>query len=511
MKLKSFLLSLAALAPFSLWAQNQLTITNLSFQDVKSFKQVGPRDFEFDGGEWVLAFNDGVFALAPCFIFIDDDGAFTATSPVFIPPVIGCPLGTTGFVTAGDLDGDGLRDGRGFISVAPIPVPFQLVPPSRSDEIGLEAAPISQLPRPLSSSAWTDDTVTIWYDYVTRPIQAFDFTSYNFSRPYGPSQGELQRMYSEIVPGNYIFNFPRSPRGLTERQSRVPFPIPVAHRRNMVEAFPGRGITLGSNLFFLENDRDWRDGELLVDPRTGYQFDWNGLSGLHLLPGDTLDFSIIEPITEQIIFPFFTPDVPDANRAPQRLDLPSNNFQLGVGFFTPGEIVTAQLTYTRNLSSSGISTDNSQRNFEWDIRFVDSYPGFIDSNDFAIQLNADQQRPDFDFDGDGFDNVTEFALLTDPFNPAESPLLRPVIDPITLRCEYEIPKRQETMLNLQYQVEVADLAPDGQITNFRIITENDPEWAIVADNIASYAVVSRTPRPSGACILRPRVTFTDQF
>ncbi len=510
MNFKTTILGATMALPLSL--MGQVTQLNLSFQDIKTYQQIGPEEFNFIEGEWQMFLADGFFMLSPC-----GGGVL----PQFVPPSIGCPLGTTGFITAGnslnngdiDSDNDGLVDQRGFISVAPIPSPFQFIEPGRRQEVFLRASPISDLPRPLAGG-WDDNSITIFYDRVNGPFQELNFTRYSYSLTYGPGEVELERMLSEIVPGSYIFDFPRNPFGLTPAQTRIPFPISVAHPP-MVEAFPGRGLIPGIQSFALTNDLRWRDGEFLVDPRVGFRFDWIGLDILDVLPGDITMFSMVDPVTELIVFPPFTAD--NNMMSPTLISTPSTSVDVGPALYRVGDgPFTARLTYMRNLPTSGIATDNSVRNFEWSVRLVDSYEGFLieignldptESKDaLPVGITDSDLEPDADYDGDGFTNFTEYALLTSPFDPADSPFIRPTFNALTSRCEYEIPKRPNATPEIRYQAEAPVFDESGAIVDYRVIEEDDPEWRIELDDDNILRLSSREAGSTETCILRPRIT-----
>ena len=58
----------ALMGAFSLSAslvQGQL-ISFLSFSDIKRYKQVGPEDFDFEGGEWNILVSDGSVTIVGC-------------------------------------------------------------------------------------------------------------------------------------------------------------------------------------------------------------------------------------------------------------------------------------------------------------------------------------------------------------------------------------------------------------------------------------------------------------
>lgn len=527
MNFKITILGASAALPLSLMGQQNNRPFDLSFQDNKTYQQVGPRSFNFLEGEWLVRLSDGFFNLAGC----GGPTGIPMTVPVlpdFIAPNPGCPLGTTASISAGSaLDGsnapggDGTDDLQGFISVQPIPVPFRFVAPNRVGEVFLNAAPLSRLPRPLPGG-WSDDGVTIFYDRVNGPLQQFDFTRYNFTRNYDAGDAELRRMLEEVVPGTYNYSFPRNPVGLTPLQQQVPLPVSVTHRP-MLEAFPGRGLIQGNLSFAVTNDERWVDGELLIDPRVGFRFEWFGLSGQNILPGDMTMFSMINPVTEQIVFPVVGDLASDDARVPIVIPTPSTGFNFVPGLFTLGEgPLTARITYMRNFSSTNQSTDNSMRTFEWTVNFVDSFDGFVQqltsfdplADDPAMAKDAlpaditeGDLDPDADYDGDGFTNFTEFALETSFLNPAESPLIRPRVSTIG-RCIYELPKRQNVIPEIQYEVEVAIIDENGVISDYRVIGDNDPDWRIV-DGPQFYRVISRNVGSTLPCLFRPKITKLD--
>lgn len=131
----------------------------------------------FDQGELNLELQDGVIILdGACVI----DPQLFAFGPSDIPP---CPLGATGFVAAGDIDRDGVRDDNQYWSILTI-VPNVLVEPSRPELVELASAPPSKLPRPLQN--FRDDSIVTFYN-IREPgnVRQYDQTRYEFVRPYG--------------------------------------------------------------------------------------------------------------------------------------------------------------------------------------------------------------------------------------------------------------------------------------------------------------------------------------
>ena len=74
---------------------------DLFFRDIKTYKMVGPRESEFLGGELSVNVHDGYFSILGCL----SNNGFS-----YVTPNITCPNGTNALVTAGDFDGDGVRD-----------------------------------------------------------------------------------------------------------------------------------------------------------------------------------------------------------------------------------------------------------------------------------------------------------------------------------------------------------------------------------------------------------------
>lgn len=499
MNLKTFLASSLALVP--LYANGQAV---LSFADNKSFKQVGPREFEYQGGSLTGSLIDGAFALAPC---------ASNGSPVRVGPNITCPLGTTAFITAGDIDGDLERDVNLFYSVSQVLGGLQ-VEPFQSNRIRMIAAPPSKLERPIGGSTWFDNSVVLWFDQINFPVRAYELTGYQTSRDYAAN--ELQRQYDEIVPGTYIYEFPRINDDLN------PFPIRITHV-NMIEAWPGRGVVPSINEFTLLNDDLWSNGQIEIDPRVFNDFNWRGFNGNTVFSEDVTNFSIINrsPIFRDsfdlltgevledveipvgtVVFPPY--DVSETFRPAEQIATPSTGYELGPFFFNPGEEVTAVIDFSRRLISTGNSRDTSTREFSWDIRFVETFEGeivnLINNQTIPSATPDEFLAPDGDYDGDGVSNVEEFGLQTSLTDPSELPVLLPFLDPNTQQCILNIPKRPGVGTRLEYSVQYTT-----DLVNWTTITYTDPDWFIETDNENTYRVRSRQPAPPATCLLRVQV------
>ena len=487
-------------------AQGQgLDITFLSFSDIKNYKQIGPEDFNFEGGSWDILVRDGVYFVSPCaFLFPFGNGGIFPTPPT----VPGCPLGTTALIDSGDLDFDGVRDGGTFWSVASI-IPASTFAPYRSDLFSLEAGPPSKLPRPLGATTFRDDSIVLFYDYINAPesLDRYEVTWYISSREYAP--GEFDDQVEEIVPGTYQFRLARQGVDLNDPSQNPYIYVNITHLE-MLEAHPGTSFVPVGNEFRTTNDDIWRNGVMEVDPRLVFQFTWDGFNGQTALGTDTTFFSLKERGTDLTIFPPYfrgidpftgAPLLPEAFRFPQEIITPSTGFTLGPFFFEPGEEVYAELEFRRSHVSTPLTRDRSRRFYRWDVNFVDSYEGFrIASTSFPPRTLEDLTTAGADFDGDGWSNLQEFALQTDPADSASVPVVTPTLLG-TGQCELVVPKRPSSGASLIYQVQYSL----DRIT-WTTIGPSDPNWSIVTDNDVEYRVQSNLATPIARCFTRVQIS-----
>lgn len=478
----------------TLVAQGQ---AQLRFADIKNFQQVGPEDSIYLGGSWNIALNDGSFGVLGCAF----NGGFQ-----FVAPNIACPSGTTGLITQGDIDEDGLRDTAQYFSITQ-PQRAVAVEPFQTNLVELFAAPQSDLPRPLGGFNWIDTSVVVFFDQVNDPINGlgYEITRYNSSRPY--NDNELLRHREEIVPGVYQFKFPALGSDANAPRN---FFMQVGHRE-MVEAFPGpggssvssSGISIGND-FRVTNDDRWRGDRMEFDPRLVFDFQWEGLNPSTFVNGDRTFFAVRERATDLIVFPPF----PDAiNRDFPQL-IGSNGlgiatgYELGPDFFQPGRELYIEVEHRRN-NGNNIIADISRRFFRWDVDLIDTYAGFqraafpAGTDDFLVE-------PGSDFDGDGFTNLQEFGLQTDLLDPADVPNITPTLDPFTNQCVLRVPKRPNIGSSLTYQIQYS-----FDLETWITITRNDPVWFVQLDNNDVIQVISRRESDVTSCLLRVRFVQND--
>lgn len=470
----------------------------LTFSDQKDFLITGPSESEYQGGGWFVTLLDGAIFVLPC---VDNFGFD------FVGPYLLCPNGTTGLITQGDLDGDGVRDIGRYLSIDQ-PLRARSIAPFLEDEIELLSAPPSELPRPVSAFNWSDQSIVAFYDLVGDPINGvgYEITRYLSTRFYGPN--ELERHREEIVPGTYTFKFPAlnwTPENLN------PFYMRVSHRE-MLEAAPGPGgqsvvsggINVGND-FRLLNDDLWNNGTMEIDPRLNFSFDWEGFSPLTFYGNDQLSIVVRDREDDRILYPPipYPPDAltpnPDTRQVigNRQLGIPTG-FNIGANFFQPDASLQAELEFRRN-TIDGSSIDGSVRFFRWNVDLVDTYEGFRRRVGFPFQTPAAFSAPNFDFDGDGFTNLQEFGLQTDPADPASVPNPTPSLDPITGQCFLDIEKRPAIGSSLDYRIQYS-----LDLETWTTIRQGDPNWFIVFDNEDQISVLSRTPAGVNPCFLRVR-------
>jgi hypothetical protein len=158
----------------------------------KAFYQQDAFRLDFDQGSFDVRIRDGFVFLAPC----AGDPSFFQFGP---DPL--CPLGITGLIANGDVDGDGLRDDNLFWSIDSV-VRALIIEPARPDLVTLLAAPPSKLVRPLP--AFFDNSLVVFYNVSRNDMEQLDVTRYFMTIRYGSvPQVETTNTLGEIlVAGN---------------------------------------------------------------------------------------------------------------------------------------------------------------------------------------------------------------------------------------------------------------------------------------------------------------------
>lgn len=500
----------------------------LSFADFKSYIQYDSFDSRYQTGSLSVRLIDGFVVIAGC--------AWNG-APYIVTPNIFCPLGTTGFIAFGDVDGDGLSDNNSFWSVASVQG-AQVVAPQRASQFQLMSAPPSKLPRPLKN-VFYDASAQVWYNMLTPPPTRYTISRYTMDRPYTT----LQRQWDEVVPGEYQFQLPI----LQELAPNIPNPTAIfrVNHYQMIEAWPGRGHNPTINDFVLLEPNNWNASEQVeMDPRLFNEFIWRGFNFNSVFNGDTTLFAMYDDLDGDgiddpafITFPPYTGDdpadfdfTPLGDRSPELIDTPSEGIEIGPYLYLPGDDFTARITFSRDAATSAVATDRSLRYFEWKVVFIDSYPGWANARipaTFPVGTPDALKQPNADYDGDGWTNLEEFALepfpadptefdtfpnpvipdqdlplSADPANPASTPYVQPFRDPETRQIILDIVKRPFAGSALRYEIQYS-----YNRTTWTTIRAGDPIYLIEFDNPERIKVRSRQPAPPENSYLRVRITL----
>ncbi|GAA5481513.1 hypothetical protein [Haloferula sargassicola] len=480
MKPSVFLPALSAAAALSCTvAEGQVV---LNFTGAKEFLQSGPSPLQtvFRRGALDILVRDGGVEKVSCYGL----SGLPEWYPAGYDPIL-CPLGTSGYITRGDANGDGNLDEMGFFSLTNVS-PASLIDPYREDECAIVAAPPSKLPRPYSN--FKDDSWLVYYNLLTSQIYQFEVTEYNSLREYGAGPFEWERMDKEIVEGQYVFEFP-----FLDHPGQT-FNLAVAHRQLPEGAGPHHRYP--QNDFYFNSGVWDENGFYLLDPNLPNHITWQGNDVSNTFQGiDVWRFMVLDTLPlRDPANPFRTLalgnyDQRPAVGAPPRqaddylpfvlfppsgvpLQLPSvftQEFVLAGNFFDPGEQVVLALRLDRILGTSSVAYDTSARIFLAEARFVITYPSYRVTN---FPGETVLTGPGDDFDGDGYSNIAEMAMGTDPTDETEFP-----IDPVAVQ-------NGDGTVSFTY-----DTAYDVYLRNELIITNtvtgrvykvnrNSPDWVI---------------------------------
>lgn len=349
-------------------------------------------------GSTKLQFRDGRVALASC-VF---DPSPTIVPPVTNPPL--CPIGTTGFLIQGDIDGDGIADDRSFWSVDSVVI-NALFEPFMPESVTLAAAPASTLARPTGD--FRDGSIATFYNVLTPVVKRYDLALYSYSSEFdGTLQPDAyQRHTQQWVPGVYIYSVPK--KGLPDQFQ----PIRLT-ATSMVEA---NGLRNGIRGFSLKTSM-WSNGALEIDPRLISTLRWEGNTKNNTYRTDIIEYSMSDS-TGNIIYP-----VPGTA---YRLDSSFATSLTMIPYaFSKGAVGTSQIKFSRFLRTNSVTTDTSTRSWTWNNRYVDTYKGH-DQYEYRVANTAAipgikvagtasaLRAPNADYDGDGISNIIEFAYSQD--------------------------------------------------------------------------------------------------
>ena len=491
----------------------------LYFTTDRSYRQ-NPREVAFQTGSFGIRAWDGNW-------FYGCGAAAPNSIPNFFFPSIACPLGATGYLVAGDGDGDGIRDDFSYWEITNL-IPGVAFEPNRPDLCSLYSAPPSKLPRPLG--AFTDLTDTIFYNLVdtTQPIRMYKLPDYRFDLTFESRTA----MDQQVVTGLYQFSFPRL--GTPEVSALLPvtyYPIPEGYKRTA-------GIRQGFRFTKLNNKALAYDaaGFVGVDPRVPNIFSWEGNTADLVFPSaDSLYVSISDlaatpvgnpdrPIhpTNNTVYPgFFVPIASKDSRVLQATPMVTE-VVIPPGFVTPPIATPAReaifrVALERNAASSTVCYDISSRTYELPIRFVNTYEGWA-AIAFRPGIPASMRAPGANPDGDAYTNYVEWRnnrLGVTPIFP--NPMVRDVIPPPVLtfvqarptrstdsagtsHWETSQPKTESAYPPITYEYEFS-----ADMQNWSVVTADNPDWLVI-DSETEIKIQSKHEMLSGAGFLRVKST-----
>lgn len=392
---------LAATSALPLAAQ-----VSFSLSTTKTFRQLAGSKILFRGGEFTSYANDGTIIIVP-----------GCDSRNYFPPGLPgpCVLGTTGFVSFGNAESTPIQNPYLVVTGLRPAVIFE---PDAADRIRLTAAPASKLPRP--AAGFTDASLSLYYDLTTFNIQEYKVSSYYQVRKYSNTQ--LALFNSEIVPGAYHYSFPRlGAPNLVAPLAAVIYP--------MVEGYAKLNNRWTGFYFSNVNGNVWTPrGCVQLSYLRPNTFTWTGLTTSLVYPAvDSLYFSIkalrnpADPANSEVVSGYaIFPGFADTAAPESRILLPD---PYRTTFTTPpilpgGTIGMAQVELVRNMQTGGVTYDFSKRIFQIPVEVVDSYTDFV-----ALYMKGAKNTGILmDNDGDGYNNLTEWILNSDPLVSGNIPV-----------------------------------------------------------------------------------------
>lgn len=501
----SIITALSLVGHSSVSAQNNGFDFEFVAGTVANFRQI-PNQVRYEGGTFDLFVRDGLLTFqAGC------------QAPFYFPPgTPGCEAGATGYLTAGDIDGDGLEDSGDYFLVLAI-ARAAILRPFAPEEVMLISAPPSQLPRPLAG--FSNDSRSVFFNIQTEFIRQYDITQYGFAREYTPA--ERNRFDKEVVPGSYIYSFP----------SIASATIPTNIAINRFATLDGYREINNQDVGFRFLGVTYDDGFAVLNPFQINTLRWEGNSVSFVNPvSDSLYLSIkalqdpTDPLSDPDpglpIFPNFT-----GNPTEPRVVLPSpldTSYVLAPNFLAPGQTGLLDLEFSIVRRTNAVVYDESIRRFRMPVKV---------SNPFALPPPPNVSEAVFndfngDFDNDGVTNFEEWVFDSDRANPASVPVapklgfVAPVTttssDPVTGPIagtfsepvesgawEFKVAKKRNAVPKLKYEI-----MHSTDMVNWTPIEEGDPNWILTDDDVKSeIKVTSRDEDLTGGGFFQAKVSI----
>lgn len=485
----------------------------------KTYRQ-DPASLKFKGGTFDNRISDGGgVKVGGC----DRAAYYPPTNILFV-----CSGGSTALLTSGSFGGATIANP--YLWVTGI-TPAIILEPRRPELGFLRSAPASLLPRP--EGGFSDDSFSLFFNLHTTDVREFVITRYITSRGYDAT--ERTRFEKEVVPGIYYYSFPRLKLpNLTVPIAAVIRPMPegIAKINNRATGFQ-----------FNTTGQTWdANGFLELSVNRPSVIKWSGFSPSVVLPGvDRLYFSLrylSDPADANSEARYTNP----TDKNPLTRDLPASFFPGFVNggdprvllvnpfvtsftlppIFPAGTRVVAQLDLQRTFQTGGVTFDLSSRKFEIPVTFTDRYLEFALARFGRATAKVGILQ---DFDGDGFNNLTEWILNSSPANALSKPV--PPVAALTLAVTdglfpptiitpasfgFTVTKKQNTVPAVIYSLE---RSTDGGVTYLPMVTDanwtvtNDATTVSIASKITNGVLPTPTPiQPPGTEAHRYRLVIT---
>jgi hypothetical protein len=396
----------------------QLSAQNfrLDIKADKTYRQ-SKSGLKFQEGEFSVAVQDGSLAIQP-----------GCNRPAFwFPNIAGdpCRRGSTGQIIGGGiLDKESVQGsllGRQISSITTPYITVDNIRPatvmgsSEPQSVSIIATPKSTLQLPLGS--FVDKSYSIFFNLQSETAGQFTVSRYRKTLSY--SSKELDKYDKEIVDGAYFLRVPRlglPGETLGVNATILPMIDGVAKLNNQTSGFEFTSI--GAN-------RWTKDGFAEMSLQNPNKITWRGVRfGSNVFAADKLFLSIrvlkrevgkksagkfevdefnTETGFKHSIFPAFNA----ATGADSRVLLTNST----VSTYTLPPVIPSgtkgvlEIAIDRSLQQ-GTSVDSSNRKFQVPVIFVDRFSEYAQK---SFNKSNNSKILD-DFDGDGFNNLTEWAL-----------------------------------------------------------------------------------------------------
>lgn len=498
-------------------AQGQNTVSfEFTANAVGNYRQV-PDGVFFDGGLFDMDIRDGFFLYGPPI----------CESTQFFTPGGPCPIGATGWVSRG-LENDPLLNGLGpYFSVTSIGS-ATLLRPFDATSVRLNAAPPSLLPRPLAG--FNDLGLSVFYNLQTPLIRQYFISRYDFRRQY--TRDERNRFDGEIVPGRYEYNFP----------SLASTTIPLVLAMNLFPKLDGyRKINSQPQGFrFLNVTYD--DGFAVLNPYDLNVISWEGNTNTLIFPGtDNLFFSIkplanpADPLSDPVqydgqgplviignaivpnptipLFPNFVGSSDARVLLPSPLD---KSFILPPNFLDPGQSGIIDMEFDIYRPTSAVIYEETTRRFRMPVRVLNPFANFIQAS-LPPGATSQQMAADYDYDGDGFSNFTEWVFKSNPGAKGSLPGLPTITSSSPTPSEgqvasksttgetpqsvmeYKVAKLTNSVPKLEYAIEYSK-----DMVTWNEITSGNPSW-ILTETYNEIKVTGSATNPDKGGFFRTKV------